>query len=220
MSKYFYAAIIALFTSACGSSFHVTTADPTDPVQEDVEAIVANENDLRIKLGQARLSRGLSCYVQEILSGTRISSSSPVSLGPVIVLTGTRFSFSYKESFNQLNSTSGVSSIVPPLLQTLFASKNYFISCTGMLVVRESNYYQFELNSDDGSMLYMGNSTVGYTLVVNNDGAHTMTLVRGSKFLTRGIHPIRVDYMQVSGLNHGLVLTSNGSVVDSSFMYY
>lgn len=194
----------------------VETPVVIDEVQEDIDLLVAEENDYRLELGQTMLSPGLSCSVQEVSSGQRISSSSSPSLGSVITTTGPTYTYTMSGGFNQLNSSGTMqNSILPKGLRASFVGKNYVVRCNGFLVVRDTDYYSFELNSDDGSLL-----TVDNTLVVNNDGNHGMTLRTGSKFLRRGVRQFRLEYAQTGGGAFGIVLTSGGSLVDSKFFYH
>ncbi|MCX6181742.1 MAG: PA14 domain-containing protein [Bacteroidetes bacterium] len=71
----------------------------------------------------------------------------------------------------------------------------YGIQYSGYIEIKEEGIYTFRTSSDDGSMLYIGN-----TLVVNNDGPHgDGTTVTGSINLKKGFHSIRVDYFELYG---------------------
>ncbi|MEX0585294.1 MAG: PA14 domain-containing protein, partial [Pirellulales bacterium] len=59
----------------------------------------------------------------------------------------------------------------------------------GRLRVEQSGTHRFELESDDGSRLY-----VGEKMVVQNDGNHAMQPRSGEIALTPGLHSIRVVY--------------------------
>jgi hypothetical protein len=54
--------------------------------------------------------------------------------------------------------------------------------------------YKFYTSSDDGSKLYIGS-----TMVVNNDGVHGYIEKVGEICLSKGLHPIRVEYFQGAG---------------------
>lgn len=193
----------------------VETPVVVDEVQQDIDNLVADENSYRETLGQTLLTPGLSCSVQEVSGGQRISSSSNPSLGAVITTTGPTYTYTLNTSFNQ-SSTSGTigHSVLPKAIRSLFVNKNFVVRCNGFIVVRETDYYSFELNSDDGSLLTLDNS-----LVVNNDGNHGMTLRIGTKLLRRGVRQFRLEYAQTGGGAYGLVLTSGGSLVDGRFFY-
>jgi alpha-L-fucosidase len=64
----------------------------------------------------------------------------------------------------------------------------------GLIEIAETGVYTFYTESDDGSMLYINDS-----LVVDNDGLHSLQEGRGTIPLTRGLHTIRVDYFEKTG---------------------
>jgi hypothetical protein len=72
--------------------------------------------------------------------------------------------------------------------------------CTGYVEIPREGSYTFYTNSDDGSMLY-----IGETLVVQNDGAHAMQEREGAIPLAAGKHALRVDYWQGMG-DAGLIV--------------
>jgi PKD repeat protein/glucose/arabinose dehydrogenase len=65
---------------------------------------------------------------------------------------------------------------------------------TGYVTVPTDGIYTFATNSDDGSLLYIGN-----TLVVNNDGTHDSREVSGTIGLKAGTHAFTVAYLQDAG---------------------
>ena len=65
---------------------------------------------------------------------------------------------------------------------------------TGYLWIDRAGSYEFELTSDDGSRLYIDGTTL-----VDNDGMHPPTSVRGSVTLQPGLHPLRVEYFEAAG---------------------
>jgi len=74
-------------------------------------------------------------------------------------------------------------------------ANNYAARWSGFLVARSKGKYQFKLNSDDGSMLYIDNRRV-----CNNDGLHGMRRSRTAKHnLVKGQHRLRVEYFEKSG---------------------
>lgn len=93
----------------------------------------------------------------------------------------------------------------------------YLLRCQGSLIVTKTDYYQFNLNSDDGSVLYLDGSKL-----VDNDNNHGPTLVSGTKMLRRGVHTFRLDYAQTGGGSQALELTAGSSsgvlsTIDPSF---
>lgn len=196
-----------------GPTAPVTPTPVVDEVQEDIDAVLADENDYRLRLGQTMLSEGLSCQVVQVASGQCLSSSSTAAgcnSGNVIATTGSRYTYLYKGLFNQ-DSTPGntTTELLPAQLRPLFVNKNFRIICTGQIVVLETNYYDFSLNSDDGSIL-----TIAGSQVINNDNNHGMVLKTGSKFLRRGVHTFRLDYAQTGSGSYGLILQAGGTSID------
>jgi hypothetical protein len=214
--------LVVLLLIACGKKVTNNTVvnelpevpEVTDE-QTDINNLVSQENEYRNLLGQTTLTNGLTCSVQQIASGQKISNSSPVS-GTVISLTGTRYTFLLNKEINQPNSSgSVVNALLPEALRPSYVGLNYLIRCEGFLVVRETGYYGFELNSDDGSIL-----TVDGTQVVNNDGNHGMTLKKGFKFLRRGVRSFKLEYAQTGSGNFGLILTSSGNIIPTNYFYF
>ncbi|MCC5937050.1 MAG: metallophosphoesterase [Lunatimonas sp.] len=62
---------------------------------------------------------------------------------------------------------------------------------TGYIKIPRSGYYRFYTFSDDGSVCYIGDS-----LVVDNDGSHSLRRREATIALTEGFHPIRVVYFE------------------------
>lgn len=79
-------------------------------------------------------------------------------------------------------------------------------------MVRETDYYDFSVESDDGSIL-----TIDGTQVVNNDNNHGMTLRSGTKFLRRGVKSFSLWYAQTGSGNYGLVLKAGGEAIDGKY---
>ncbi|MCC6428595.1 MAG: S8 family serine peptidase [Phycisphaerales bacterium] len=61
----------------------------------------------------------------------------------------------------------------------------------GYIEVPTTDIYDFTLESDEGSRMYIGN-----TLVVDHDGVHTFTQETGSIGLKAGKHAVRVEYFE------------------------
>lgn len=62
----------------------------------------------------------------------------------------------------------------------------------GQILVPLDGAYQFQLSSDDGSILYIDD-----VKIIDNDSTHAVTTVSGPTIqLTAGAHKIRVDYFQ------------------------
>ena len=221
MKPIFFALIVSLTLVGCGKetrTVYVNQPAATATVEPtDIENVVKEENDYRLGLGQAALTAGLSCTVQQVASGQWLSNASPGYPGSgVIVVTGTSYPYLMKNSFNQAEASGSLPhSAIPSALQSQFLNKNFKINCTGQFVATETGYYDFELSSDDGSIL-----TVGGTQVINHDGNHGVTAKSGSKYLRRGVHTFTLSYAQTGNSNFALVLKERGSVVNGNVFYH
>jgi hypothetical protein len=76
---------------------------------------------------------------------------------------------------------------------TNFLSR-YSVEWSGFLVVHRPGVYRFTTNSDDGSELAVDNRTV-----VFNRGLHGLQVREGFIALTRGVHPVWMQYLQNGG---------------------
>lgn len=236
MDKFLLATIIiaSVGLTACGE-FKGAKGDPgvnapvptptppviVDEVQADIDALVAAKNEDRAILAQAPLTSGLSCTVVKVASGQCLTHHASYTNGctsnaNAITTTGATYTYLYKGSFNQSNSVnSDPILLLPTSLRPLFQGQNFKIVCTGQIVVTESNYYDFSLNSDDGSLLYLNGG-----LVINNDNNHGMTLKSGSALLYRGVQPFVLHYAQTGGGNYGLVLQAGGATIDARHFFH
>jgi len=82
-----------------------------------------------------------------------------------------------------------------------FGLNHFGAEITGCLAVVADGTYEFGLDSDDGSMLYIDGS-----LVVDNGGPHSPMIVGGSTFLTAGTHSFRVEFFEDFGGPSGVDL--------------
>jgi hypothetical protein len=73
-------------------------------------------------------------------------------------------------------------------------AEHYGLRFSGYIEVPSTAVFTFFTASDDGSRLWIGDE-----LVVNNDGHHGTETVSGVIALERGLHPIRVEYIQGTG---------------------
>ena len=71
----------------------------------------------------------------------------------------------------------------------------------GYIVVPADGTYTFELTSDDGSKMYLGNYNNSSTAFINNDGLHGSKTLTASRYLYKGVFPIAISYFQGSGVN-------------------
>jgi alpha-L-fucosidase len=70
---------------------------------------------------------------------------------------------------------------------------NYGLVFTGYLNVPETNIYQFQLTSDDGSMLRIDRKTL------MNDFQHGMETKIMNIVLEKGLHPVEIKFFQAGG---------------------
>lgn len=82
--------------------------------------------------------------------------------------------------------------------QAKLPQKRFSVEWTGYLNIPKTGIYTFSTSSDDGSWLYIDDS-----LVVDNDGAHGLHEAQGEIQLNRGLHRIKIRYLQI-GENAGL----------------
>ena len=75
---------------------------------------------------------------------------------------------------------------------------------TGYIEVPADGLYTFNSQSDDGSIIYIGEQKI-----VDNDGIHGMEEAVGVAALKKGKHPIKVEYFQNGG-ESGLILQYEG----------
>jgi hypothetical protein len=206
-----------LMLSACASEFDITTSPntptvPTTGVDADIASILADENAYRLGLGQTMLSRGLSCTLYTTTGGDRIQSSI-AGHNTLQGLTNVG-SFLLNSIIQQPDSPSSEGmNVLPPALRSMYKNM-YLLRCMGSIVVTETNYYNFELYSDDASVLYLDGSKL-----LDNDNAHGITLVSGTKYLRRGVHTIRLDYAQIGG-RQALVLRAGGMTIDPKYLVH
>lgn len=74
----------------------------------------------------------------------------------------------------------------------------------GYFKAPETGLYVLSVESDDGSMLYLGDS-----LLVNNDGQHGMQERSAPAALEAGLHRLRVEFFENSG-SAGLIVRAEG----------
>ncbi|MBU1471096.1 MAG: chitobiase/beta-hexosaminidase C-terminal domain-containing protein [candidate division Zixibacteria bacterium] len=80
------------------------------------------------------------------------------------------------------------------LLPPFARDEDFGMTFTGQINVPADGLYEFEISSDDGSLLWISDS-----LVVDNDGLHGGGFVGGAIALKAGYHPIRVYMFQAKG---------------------
>jgi len=88
-----------------------------------------------------------------------------------------------------------------------FKNRDQFaVRWSGYLAIQTTGVYQFTLQSDDGSRLYLDNSR---SATVNNDGLHGWRTRRGQKALRNHLHKIVVEFFEKGG-HAGIRLSYKG----------
>lgn len=206
--------ILALILSACSTETFTVVHDPAVPQPPtEVQQILNEENAYRLGLGQTQLSSGLSCSLQTFVSGDRIQASIAghnTLAGLTQVAT-----FLLTVPFNQqdANISEGMN-VLPVPLRAVYQDK-YLLRCSGQLVVTETGYVQFDLRSDDGSVLYVDGAKL-----IDSDNAHGPVDASGTKYMRRGVHAFRLDYSQSGAGSEALVLKANGDVVSPEYFVH
>ena len=177
---------------------------PSSSEASEIAALVASENVFRDQEGQDQLVQGLSCALYTVSNNT---SSIASSNGTYVT------AFTLHTEFNQANApvTSGLN-IFPQALQDVYQTW-YVLKCTGQFVAVASAYYEFDLTSDDGSILSVDGQ------LINLDGNHAAETGKGSKLLQQGTHAFELDYMQAGGYEQ-LQLYSGGVPVPAYLFYH
>ncbi len=75
--------------------------------------------------------------------------------------------------------------------------------------IKQSNCYEFILNSDDGSKLWIDGQ-----LIIDNDGDHRMTLKRDSVHLLPGEYDVKIWYFQAYPNRFGFIFDSKNTGLD------
>lgn len=182
---------------------------------DEVKVVLDEENTYRLGLGQTLLTEGLSCTLYKITGGQYIQNDSTHT--PTLTGVTSVASFLFKDSFNQPNSSvnDGLN-VLPSALKNNVLYKNLILlRCVGKIVIVRTDWYDFELLSDDGSVLYING-----TRLIDNDGGHGITSVSSSKYLRRGVYDFRLDFAQTGSGNQALILNVNGVLVPGSLFFH
>jgi hexosaminidase len=79
---------------------------------------------------------------------------------------------------------------VPEEAQT----KSFALRYTGYIDIPETGIYSFFFTCDDGGVLYIDDQQV-----IDNDGLHAPLEKSGQAALEKGLHPIRLDFVEGGG---------------------
>lgn len=182
-----------------------------DTTQADINSIISYQNQYRVQTGNTPLGTGLMCQLFIFTGGDRIQASI-AGHNTLSGLVSVGF-FEYKGLFNQPNSSSSTGdNIMPEPFKTLYKN-NYLLRCQGQIVIQQSAYHEFDVSSDDGSVLYIDGS-----VLIDNDNAHSINAVSANKLLQRGVHSFRIDYAQING-NQALILNMDNASIDPRLYY-
>lgn len=198
---------LMLGLAGCADNFGTfvsQTPAPTPPPLTAVQQLVASQNAYRALLGQEPLVPGLACYLYTVPQNT------PDIVGASLTYVT---SFGFTGQFNQPEAsvTAGFN-VLPVYLQPTYQTW-FVVKCQGNLVLADSGFHDFSLNSDDGSNLYVDG------LVLNDDGLHASQTVQGGVLLDYGFHGFELDFLQGGG-NQVLILNDNGTVMGSDGFYH
>lgn len=225
------AVCMLLLLAACGrpnnGDVYVSQDGPTAPVvsptlSQDIASLIADENSYREGLGQTELSSGLSCTLYTITGGQFIQNDATHT--PTLTGLSQVATFLLTSSINQPNSNVNVGlNVLPAALKANPSYQNLIkLRCTGQLVVTEDGWNNFDLASDDGSVLYVSDNSQGTnnTRVIDNDGNHGIVDKVGQKYLRRGVHSIELDFAQTGAGSQALILKLNGSLLDPMYLFH
>ncbi|MGE0608558.1 MAG: family 16 glycoside hydrolase [Pirellulales bacterium] len=73
-------------------------------------------------------------------------------------------------------------------------TNDFGVRFDGFFTAKGAGEYTFHLGSDDGSLLFIDGKKVA-----DSDGVHPHTVNSGKALLTKGVHTVRVDYIQGGG---------------------
>jgi hypothetical protein len=193
-----------------GAFMEVTCAPSQSQIE--VQQQVVAYNQYREALGQEPITQGLTCNLYTVPTTTiGITAVTNGGVAPVLTNIG---SFLYTGQFNVPNSpVTGGFPILPTALQPLYQTW-FIVKCTGDIVIPTSAWYEFDTTSDDGANFY-----VDGTLVVNNDGLHSVQQKFGAKFLQANVHSVEVDFFQGGG-NQALIINMNNALLNSYNLYH
>ena len=106
----------------------------------------------------------------------------------------------YKKRFSSVASIPGdIKPVKSSTEETIglgeYSNKEYFgLIFNGYFNAAKDGAYTFYTLSDDGDQLFIHNK-----LVVDNKGGHAARWKRGTIFLKKGLHPVRLQYCQLAG---------------------
>jgi hypothetical protein len=181
-----------------------TSVSPAPPALGQIQEIVLAFNNTQEAQGLEAITPGLDCQLFTVpINTTSIATSILTPVGGFLNVSG----------FNQPNCSGCGLNVLPEALQSVYTT--YFeLQCTGYLVSTTDAWHTLALPSDDGAIV-----SVGGQQVVNNDGLHSVSTATSAVFLSTGVHPVEIDYLQGPGLM-ALQLFEDGSIIDPALFYH
>ena len=159
-----------------------------------------------------KTSQELTNYISSIKAWP-IDSVSPyrIAENPKDIVNGLKCEY-YQGTWDALPDFETLTPICTEIVQDISLdtrNKNdYFgFKFTGYIDIPTDGLYTFYISSDDGSKLFIGS-----TLVVNNDGRHTVTETSESIALKRGKHTITISYFDYD-TNNALTVSYKGPTI-------
>jgi hypothetical protein len=198
-------------TGAQGPAGAAATPAPT-PSESLAQQLIDQQNLYRQSVGQEPLVPGLDCNLYTVPNSTTgITATANGGVAPVLTGIG---SWTYTGQFNQPNaSVSTGLSVLPTALQGVYQTF-FIVKCTGIFAATDNNWHEFDVNSDDGSNLYING------LLVNNDGTHGSRDVSNVKFLQYGVfYSFELDFFQAGGQEE-LIVNEDGSPMSSGSFFH
>jgi len=170
-----------------------------------------------------QITPGLKCTlytVPNLLSNMCLSvSSNPTTCNAIAISSSSGYasvaSWEYSGTINQPDQAGSLGfNLLPTALQSSY-STNFEVTCTGYFVNTDYNYHQFDVASDDGSLLYLNGS-----LIVQNDGEHASQDVKSAqKALVPQVYSIQLNYFQGPG-NVELIVNEDGALLPAANLYH
>lgn len=86
----------------------------------------------------------------------------------------------------------------------IYQNSNFAIIFEFEMEIKKDGLYEFSLNSDDGSILWIDGK-----MILDNDGIHKMKMVKDTIELAKGTYPIKIWYYQAYPDRYGLQFKSS-----------
>jgi hypothetical protein len=93
---------------------------------------------------------------------------------------------------------------------------NHVVFLSGYIYIPQTSSYTFSLGSDDGSALWLGNSTAASPTILN-DGDHGFRSVSDTLTLTAGFHSIEILQFEDGGVTGLSLVDENGAAISGFF---